>query len=216
MLILFERMFNMRKFKKTLSAIAAAVMCTVPMINGITAGAYQTFRIYHEVNDRSVAYFDFTINYSSNVIAEPSMKTNLCEKGNFNSINYNLSRKIQTNYNGAAIGQTGTAATTKLLVSIPVTSIFDEISYTMPIVKNASGATLNPFLVTHDYVLVGDSNNDGEINLADAIYIQQFLANTNKYSSLDERAADADGDGIVTTQDAKIIQNYVLGIITHF
>ncbi len=211
----------MRKFKKTLSAIAAAVMCAVPMINGITAEAaeteqYQTFRLYHEVTNPSVAYFDFSISYNSNIKAEPSMKTNLCEKGNFNSIHYNLSSKIQTNYNGAAIGRTGTAATTKLLAPMSVTSIFDEISYTMPVAKNASGATLNPFSVTHDYVLVGDSNNDGEINLADAIYIQQFLANPNKYSSLDERAADADGDGIVTTQDAKIIQNYVLGIITHF
>ena len=214
-------MFNMRKFKKTLSAIAAAVMCAVPMMNGFTAGAaeteqYQTFRLYHEVNNPSVAYFDFSINYNSNIKAEPSMKTNLCEKGNFNSINYNLSHKIQTNYNGAAIGQTGTAATTKLLAPMSITSIFDEISYTMPVAKNASGATLNPFSVTHDYVLVGDSNNDGEINLADAIYIQQFLANPNKYSGLDERAADVNYDGVITEEDATLVQKYTLYLINHF
>lgn len=48
MLILFERMFNMRKSKKTLMSIAAVVMCAIPMLNGIAAGAsemeqYQTF-----------------------------------------------------------------------------------------------------------------------------------------------------------------------------
>ena len=214
-------MFNMRKFKKTLSAIAAAVMCAVPMINGITAEAaeteqYQTFRLYHEVNNPSVAYFDFSINYNSNIKAEPSMKTNLCEKGNFNSINYNLSHKIQTNYNGAAIGQTGTAATTKLLAPMSITSIFDEISYTMPVAKNASGATLNPFSVTHDYVLVGDANGDGIIRLNDAIWIMQFVGNPSEYGDLDKRAADVNYDGVITDEDATLVQQYLLHLIDHF
>lgn len=86
------------------------------------------------------------------------MKTEFCEKGNFNSIHYNLSRKIQTTYNGAVFGRTGTIAITKLLVPMSITNIFDEISYTMPVVRNTNGTTLNPFSVTHDYVLVGDTN----------------------------------------------------------
>lgn len=221
MLILLEKMFIMRNFKKTLMAITAAVMCAMPMLNGITASAagteqYKTFRLYHEVNDPTVAYFDFSISYNSGVLAEPSMKTELCGKGNFNSIHYNLSRKIQTTYNGAAFSQTGTAATTKLLTPMSVTSLFDAISYTMPVARNASGATLNPFSVTHDYVLVGDANRSGDVDLGDAVYINQFVANPDEYGDLDKCAADVNGDGYITEEDSTLIQRYLIHLVAHF
>ena len=70
--------------------------------------------------------------------------------------------------------------------------------------------------------LVGDSNNDGQVDLSDAVMIMQALANPNKYGigGTDEHAitnqgwvnADCNGknDG-VSTEDALAIQMYLLG-----
>lgn len=65
--------------------------------------------------------------------------------------------------------------------------------------------------------LWGDSNEDGEVNLADAVLIMQTLANPAKYKITDQGKLNADvdtnGDG-VTSGDAFVIQKYVLGLIS--
>lgn len=62
----------------------------------------------------------------------------------------------------------------------------------------------------------GDANEDGEVNLADAVLIMQSLANPAKYSLTDQGKKNADcsgnGDG-VTNKDALAIQKYTLGIL---
>ena len=67
----------------------------------------------------------------------------------------------------------------------------------------------------------GDANNDGVLDLADAILIMQALANPNKYGlngtagkHLTEQGkvnADMDGDGL-TVDDAQAIQQILLGL----
>ena len=59
----------------------------------------------------------------------------------------------------------------------------------------------------------GDANCDGKVDLADAIYIMQALANPNKYQISEQgRAnADMDGDGL-TVDDAQAIQRMLLGL----
>ena len=63
----------------------------------------------------------------------------------------------------------------------------------------------------------GDANNDGVVNMADAVTIMQAVANPNKYSLSAQGRANADvsgnGDGI-TNKDALAIQKYKLGIIS--
>jgi len=70
--------------------------------------------------------------------------------------------------------------------------------------------------------LVGDSNNDGGVDMADVVLIMQSLANPNKYSlnGSDEHcltlqgAANADIPGTakgITTDDALAIQEFLLG-----
>ena len=70
--------------------------------------------------------------------------------------------------------------------------------------------------------LFGDSNCDGQVDLADAVLIMQSLANPNKYGKngtddhhlTDEGAANADVEGNgngITTNDAQAIQLYLLG-----
>ncbi|MBR4626299.1 MAG: dockerin type I repeat-containing protein [Ruminococcus sp.] len=66
----------------------------------------------------------------------------------------------------------------------------------------------------------GDSNCDGEVNMADAVLIMQAVTNPDKYgiglttgiNLRGESNADSDGDG-VTQKDALRIQRFKLGII---
>ncbi|MBR3665576.1 MAG: hypothetical protein IKN66_00210 [Ruminococcus sp.] len=62
----------------------------------------------------------------------------------------------------------------------------------------------------------GDANGDGEVELADAIFIMQSLANPDKYQIKPELRVNADvyerGGGI-TANDALAIQKYLLGLV---
>ncbi len=64
--------------------------------------------------------------------------------------------------------------------------------------------------------LAGDSNCDGTINLADAIFIMQSKANPTKYTLSEQGEINSDvadkGDG-VTNKDALMIQKYLLGLV---
>ena len=59
----------------------------------------------------------------------------------------------------------------------------------------------------------GDSNCDGEMDLADAIFIMQSLANPDKYQLTEHGRfnGDLNGDG-VTSGDALEIQERLLGL----
>lgn len=66
-------------------------------------------------------------------------------------------------------------------------------------------------------IFIGDTNEDGEVNLADAVLIMQYIANPSKYKLTEQGMINGDvdetGDGI-TPNDAFKIQQFVLGIIT--
>ncbi|HEZ7986873.1 MAG TPA: glycoside hydrolase family 9 protein [Ruminococcus sp.] len=66
-------------------------------------------------------------------------------------------------------------------------------------------------------IVWGDTNEDGEVNLADAVLIMQNLANPTKYKITDQGKlngdVDTNGDGL-TGNDAFKIQQFVLGLIT--
>ena len=67
----------------------------------------------------------------------------------------------------------------------------------------------------------GDANEDGQLDMGDAVLIMQALANPDKYglNGTDNRAitdqgianADVDGDGL-TANDALAIQEKLLGL----
>lgn len=65
-------------------------------------------------------------------------------------------------------------------------------------------------------ILWGDANEDDDVNLADAIFIMQSLANSSKYTLSAQGLENADvymnGDG-VNAQDALSIQKYDTGLI---
>ena len=216
----------MKKFKKILSAVSAAVLCALPMMNGVAVNAASneeyknTFVIYHDVQNSKVAYFDFTIVYDSCLKAEPSMKTDLCGTNSFNSIHYDISRQIKTTYSGKAFGTTGTAATTKFLgaLSVSIDDIYDLISYDKVTVKNANGGSMAKTALSYEIYLLGDANQDKCVDIADATAILQSMVNPDEYGLSDEgkRAADINLDGVVDKADALLIQQYEAGVIKHF
>ena len=65
-------------------------------------------------------------------------------------------------------------------------------------------------------VLIGDSNLDGKINTADAVFILKYCAGAESLSEEQTISADVTFDGIVNTGDAVYILKYCAGIITKF
>ncbi len=220
----------MKKFKKILSAVSAAVLCAVPMINGAAVNAASneeyknTFVMYHDVQNPKVAYFDFTIGYDSCLKAEPSMKTKICGTNSFNSIHYDISRQIKTIYSGKAFGTTGTVATTKFLgaLSVSIDDVYDNdlilYDFDKSVIKNANGGSMSKTSLSYEIYLLGDANQDKRVTIADAAAILQSLGNPTDYSLSEEgeRAADVNLDGVVDKTDVLLIQQYDAGIIKHF
>jgi len=68
------------------------------------------------------------------------------------------------------------------------------------------------------HYLWGDANCDGELNMADAVFIMQCITNPDKYQLTDKgvKQADVDGSGDITNKDALVIQQFKLNIIKVF
>ena len=85
----------------------------------------------------------------------------------------------------------------------------------VPAVKYSPEKYSSPVALDDDAERTGDSNADGEKDMADVVFIMQSLANPNEYklSAIGRFNADIynTGDG-VTLMDAQAIQNSLLGI----
>ncbi|MBQ8181844.1 MAG: dockerin type I repeat-containing protein [Ruminococcus sp.] len=210
--------------KKLFAAFTSAILCTVPMLSMITANAAETeqsktYVVYHIAQNSSIAYFDFSINYDSDVIANESTATSLLDGGYFRSTNNETSRKVQNTYNGDAIGGTGVLTSTKLYAPMTTTSIFDKITYTNPVIRNASNITLSPTSITMEAILLGDANQDGVVDSKDADAISAYIANPSasplSAAGLDAADVQARGNGL-NANDVLMIQQYIGGYINNF
>ena len=215
----------MKKFKKILTAITTVAVSAVSFCSIFTASAdttqLKTFRIFHEVAVNSnIAYFDYTINYSSIVTATPSIKTNLLDNGYFTSTN---NGKVQATYLGNSINTNGIIATTDFYTPMSVTSIFNEISYNVTI-RNSNNNNIDPNSITMTSVLMGDVNQDGVVNAEDISALNKYLLSPISFP-LSEKGLlaanvkfdfDNDGNPIINSIDSALIINYCNGIIEHF
>lgn len=110
---------------------------------------------------------------------------------------------------------------------------FISLDHKIPLGKSGNGISLSDYYNgspnpsesssssdtsgTEEDICYGDSNEDGEVNLADAVLIMQHLANPSKYHITKQGIINADcsgGDDGMTSSDAFAIQKYVLGIIS--
>jgi hypothetical protein len=97
-----------------------------------------------------------------------------------------------------------------------------EIAQTTAIYTNVTTTTTTTAETTVPKAFIkGDTNCDGEVDMADAVLIMQALANPNKYgengtsplhiTALGKANADMNGDGL-TVGDAHAIQSILLGL----
>lgn len=214
----------MKKFKKILSVVSAAALCALPMTNGAVVNAtnsspMKTYVVYTAATRSDIAFFDYALNYESDVNAEESIPTHLLDNGYFSSIHKNTYYKLQNTYNGPAIGSTGAVASTKFVVSMDTESIYDKVTFSNVVVRNANGVTLPPTSLVMEEVLLGDVNLDGAVTAADASLVLSYLANPSAYNLSEKQKDAADvcnrGDGI-TPKDSLTIQKYVAGQISNF
>lgn len=63
--------------------------------------------------------------------------------------------------------------------------------------------------------IIGDANEDGEVTMADAAAILQYLGNQEKYKLTEngKRLADCDGTPGITAKDALVLQQFMAGLI---
>lgn len=215
----------MKKLKKILAAATTAAVSAVSLCSMFSASAdavpLKTYRVFHNVSANSdVTYFDYTIQYSSNVTANPSVKTNLLNNGYFTSTN---NGKVQATYLGNAITSSGTVATTDFYTPMSVSSIFNEISYSAT-VRNSSNNNIDPNTITMDSVLVGDVNLDGVVDSTDIIVLNRYLLSSTEYPLTEKGLLaantvfdfDANGNPVINSNDSAAITNYVLKVIDHF
>ena len=215
----------MKKFKRVLAAITTVAVSAVSLCSMFTASAdttqLKTFRIYHKVTANSdIAFFDYTINYSSIVTATPSIKTILLENGYFTSSN---NGKVQTTYMGSPISTNGIIATTDFYTPMSVSSIFNEISYNATI-RNSNNNNIDPNSITMTSVLMGDVNQDGVVDTTDVSDLNKYIMSHTQFP-LSEKAIlaanvindyDNDGNPKIESKDAFAITKYCNGVIEHF
>ncbi|MDE5935794.1 MAG: hypothetical protein K2G83_00080, partial [Ruminococcus sp.] len=168
---------------KIIAAISAAALSVVPMINGFSASAaatkYKTYVIYSVANNPNIAYFDFALNYGTNVTAEKSKATYLCKNGYFSSSDNG--QRILSTYNGPAIGATGNLCETKFIVPMNTDSIYDVVSLSNVVVRNASGVTLAPTSIYMEEILLGDVDMNGVVDDRDSDLILNSIVNPDNY-----------------------------------
>jgi len=133
----------------------------------------------------SVNQDKITLDYSENITADDrnAVINFLCD-------NYNAEFGTRTYYSettGTCIDfTTGKTVTDNFETSIPQKSILQDTSAT----------------------LMGDANCDGDVNIADAVLVQQFIVNPDKYTLSEQGKLNADvfntGDGVTMADTLEI------------
>ena len=76
--------------------------------------------------------------------------------------------------------------------------------------------TTEPTTVPPVSVILGDSNGDNLVTVADATLIQKVAAGFETLTDKYVKAADVDGNGTINIKDATLIQKYIVGINTGY
>ncbi len=216
----------MKKFKKILSAVSAALLCSLPMVNGVAANAagkekYDTYMVFCDVKANSGVKFCNMILYHNSEDQAQAMHGNL---GNGDLDTYITERvdgtiSYATHYNAkGALAAQGTVFKVKVITEPKAPGEKIPFEVTDPSAFDVNYTFLGEGVATKTIVMIGDVNGDERVNLSDAVLIEQHLTNPKNYPLEKEqfRAADVNYDGIVNKEDSILIQNYELGSITNF
>ncbi|MDE5557813.1 MAG: dockerin type I repeat-containing protein [Ruminococcus sp.] len=214
----------MKKIRKILSAISAVVLCNASFA-GITSNAagnekLNTYALYCDVDSGSgVMWADVTFNYNN--IDMDSMEI---EAGNFGGyVTHSTITKVdnKTVVYGASFRGNGAIMAPGVLFKSKFCTTdnmkLDEDSMSTS-AFDASRKFMGHDIVNVSFVLIGDVNEDGKINMADEVTITQSLGNPKDYglTKKGNYAADVNFDGVVNNDDIKLIRDYNNGVIDWF
>lgn len=208
----------MRKFKKVLvsltaAAVSAASFCIVPSSSAVVSGKYNTYGYYFEVPKNTyVKTCNANLSYNPNYYEFIMSRTGSLD-GSFivNDIGItDASKKLYIEYSNSSPsankGYLGFVALKTNYTSAP--------AFNITLVKNDHNNNLATSTVKAKRYLMGDVNQDGRVEIADATLILQYLTNPNDYELTSEGmlAADVNFDGSVTAADAHLIQELDAGV----
>ncbi len=74
-------------------------------------------------------------------------------------------------------------------------------------------SSMTVFSYGRNNIFYGDINNDGVINVQDAVLVMKHVLGIEFLDDEQQRAADVNGDGAVNTRDVYYIMQYSLGLI---
>lgn len=201
--------------KKFLASVSAAVMCISPMINTSLVNAARsdqlnTYAVYCDVPANSgVMFADLEIYYNKegNYFPEATL-------GDFKG---DLSLFPSTTSCVTSFRSEAPMAACGNLFRVNFWSKSDFGTKSMrALAFDSKHRYMGDNIITTELVLVGDANQDEHVTIADATLILQYITNPPEYTPKNLRAADVNYDGLVTKEDAHLIQMYDAGAIDRF
>lgn len=212
----------MKNIKKALvsltaAAVSAASFCAIPSASAEISGKYNTYGYYFEVPENTyVATCNANLSYNPNYY-ELIMNKRGNLGGTFivNDIGItDTSKKIYVEYNNSS-----PSANKGYLGFLALkTNLSSASDFNVTLVKNDRNNTLATDTIEVSPILIGDVNQDGRVEIADATLILQYLTNKDEYQLTNKGmlAADVNFDGAVTGADADLIQQLDAGMINGF
>jgi hypothetical protein len=123
--------------------------------------------------------------------------------GTYQTTNPGLSGQITfANVTFEPVG--GSGGTCSLNLSVTTFKDTTPVGNSMPyVVRNGTYTTT---------FLNGDVNDDGIVDIHDAMYLAKYELGEQGYDTINEEAADVNGDGGITSHDAMCLAKHVIGI----
>ncbi len=216
----------MKKLKKILTALITAAVSAVSFCSMFTASALgsvdeETYRIYVDVPVNSgISETCLNLRYDP-IIAD------VCKyyKGTLNNECY-VSALIdnEIGYYGidayyessSNLTASGTLGVITMIAPSSINSIFDVVDLNIEYICNTAGTFLPTSRLRINDVMVGDVNQDGKVNTADATLLNNYLNGKASLSGNALRAADTNADFGVTKDDLTHLNDYLSGKVSYF
>ncbi|MCM1315596.1 MAG: dockerin type I repeat-containing protein [Alistipes senegalensis] len=214
----------MKKIRKILSAISAVALCNASFA-GITSNAagnekLNTYAVYCDVDSNSgIMWADVYFHFYNIDMDSKEVKT-----GNFGG-DVTHTTVTQVNNEIVVYGASFRAGGAIMAPGILFKSRFwtpDNMKLVDGTMRTSAFDTKRKFMgndiVNASFVLIGDANEDGNVDIADETAITQSLGNPQTYglTKKGNYAADVNFDGVVNNDDIKLIRDYNNGVIDWF
>lgn len=219
-------MFFMKTIKKILSAVSAAVLCAVPLVNGFSASAafndYQTtYRVYAELEPASgvkscsvnMNVLKYTMQPGDFVLG--NVNATLFETGCSGELYGTLMNYTKVFTAEGDMINGGTLFRMNYYTELDSDSFYKNMSISVSC-TNSAGNKIEPLPVNTTVVMVGDADQNGVVDLNDSILINNHLMGKNVLTDNALRSADVNNDGIITLEDSNMILSYLSGQIKNF